>query len=116
MGDAFTSDSTIVPFARRPSAEERQRGELLQELPFEKSVQANSLQVATWDVVEISFLSDERVQVRNGANSETHNYAELGFADDRNGKPNSAWLTLRDLQKGAGSLGRRQKPRRRGLK
>ena len=102
--ETLASASTRVPIATRPSAEQRQRNELLQEMPFEKSVQATSLQVATWDIVEISFLSDERVQVRNGAKSETHNYAELGFADDRNGKPNSAWLTLRDLAQGRGII------------
>ena len=50
-----------------------------------------------WNSIEISFLSDERVQIRNGTQSETCNYAELGFMDRRNEKPNSAWLVLREL-------------------
>jgi hypothetical protein len=54
-----------------------------------------------WDAIEITFLSDERVQIRNGANTETRNYAELEFADLRVGrgkpKPNLAWATLRAM-------------------
>jgi hypothetical protein len=54
-----------------------------------------------WDAIEITFLSDERVQMRNGANTETCNYAELGFADHRvkqgKPKPNLAWVTLRAM-------------------
>ena len=50
---------------------------------------------ADWQDIEVSFLSDERVQIRNGARSESRNYAELGFGDGRNGKPNQAWVTLR---------------------
>jgi hypothetical protein len=52
---------------------------------------------STWDTVEISFLSDERVEIRSGSSTETRNYAELGFEDRRNGKPNKAWVTLREL-------------------
>jgi hypothetical protein len=55
----------------------------------------------SWQGIEILFLSDERVQVRNGTNTETHNYAELGFADRRvrhgKPKPNQAWMTLRAM-------------------
>jgi hypothetical protein len=51
----------------------------------------------SWQAIEISFLSDERVQICNGASTETHNYAELGFADRRNGKPSQAWVTLRAM-------------------
>jgi hypothetical protein len=52
---------------------------------------------ATWEAIEVSFLSDHRVQIRNGTNAETLNYGELGFADRRakQGKPNRAWVTLR---------------------
>jgi hypothetical protein len=56
---------------------------------------------ASWDAIEISFLSDERVQIRNGAKTETRNYAELGFSDRRakggQPKPNIAWVTLRAM-------------------
>jgi hypothetical protein len=59
---------------------------------------------ATWDAIEISFLSDERVQIRNGANSETRNYAEFGFADGRSNKANQAWETLRALAEQGGII------------
>jgi hypothetical protein len=56
---------------------------------------------ADWDAIEISFLSDERVQISKGRNTETRNYAELGFADRRakgsQPKPNLAWATLRAM-------------------
>jgi hypothetical protein len=59
---------------------------------------------ADWNAIEISFLSDERVQIRNGTKTETCNYGELGFADRRNGKPNQAWLTLRALAQTRGII------------
>jgi hypothetical protein len=59
---------------------------------------------ADWNAIEISFLSDERVQIRNGAKTETCNYGELGFADGRTGKPNQAWLTLRALAQTRGII------------
>jgi hypothetical protein len=56
---------------------------------------------ANWQAIEISFLSDHRVQIRNGTNTETRNYGELGFADRRakqgKPKPNQAWVTLRAM-------------------
>jgi hypothetical protein len=56
---------------------------------------------ARWQDIEISFLSDERVQIRNGTKTETCNYAELGFADRRakRGKPKAkqAWIALRAM-------------------
>jgi|SRR5581483_2100096 len=63
---------------------------------------------AAWNDVEISFLSDERVQIRSSKGSQTCNYGELGFADGRDGKPASAWITLRALAQGGGIL--RQPP------
>lgn len=59
--------------------------------------QPSGAEAVTWDAIEISFLSEERVQIRNGANRETLNYAEFGFQDARNGKPNRAWEALRVL-------------------
>ena len=61
-------------------------------------------EAATWDTIEISFLSDERVQIRHGVTSETRNYAEFGFADGRSGKPNQAWVTLRALAEQGGII------------
>jgi hypothetical protein len=50
-----------------------------------------------WEQIEIIFLSDERVQIRNGKSIETRNYAEFGFQDGRSQNPNRAWETLRRL-------------------
>jgi hypothetical protein len=58
----------------------------------------NASAATSWDAIEISFLSDNRVQiVCSGKSIETLNYAEFGFADRRSKKPNSAWVTLRLL-------------------
>jgi hypothetical protein len=60
--------------------------------------------ISAWEELEISFLSDERVQLTVGVHTETRNYAELGFDDGRNHKPNSAWETLRSLAEQGGTL------------
>jgi hypothetical protein len=56
---------------------------------------------AKWEDIEICFLSEYRVQIRNGTNTESGNYDELGFADRRakrgDPKPNQAWVTLRAM-------------------
>jgi len=60
---------------------------------------------AKWEDVEITFLSDHRVQIRiNGKLEEPANYAELGFDDGRSQNPNKAWLTLRSLAENRGVL------------
>jgi hypothetical protein len=59
--------------------------------------QLSTAQEAAWEAIEIVFLSDERVQIRNGGNRETRNYADFGFADGRNENPNQAWKILRAL-------------------
>jgi hypothetical protein len=45
----------------------------------------------SWQDISTIFLSDERVQVKCVDRLETLNYGELGFADGRTGKPDSAW-------------------------
>ena len=67
----------------------------------------------SWQAIEISFLSDERVQIRCGPQIETRNYGELvGFADRRNGKPNQAWVMLRAMAEAKGLI---RVPRRRAV-
>jgi len=68
------------------------------------SAQSSGAGTATWDTIEISFLSDQRVQIRNGTNSETLNYAEFGFKDGRTGNPNRAWETMRALAQRCGVI------------
>jgi hypothetical protein len=62
----------------------------------------------SWDEIEISFLSDERVEIRTCGQPKTYNYGELGLADHRGGKrggkPNLAWATLRTLAESDGIL------------
>src|ERR1035438_3061118 len=59
----------------------------------------------SWQAIEISFLSDERIQIRCGPQIETRNYGELvGFADRRNGKPNQAWVMLRAMAEAKGLI------------
>lgn len=64
-----------------------------------------------WDKeVSIIFLSEERIQVKRGDQFSTMNYAEFGFEDKRNGKPDQAWVLLRAMAENKGVL---QKPERR---
>jgi len=57
-----------------------------------------------WEDIEISFLSDERIQLKAPGLTKTFNYAEFGFEDGRNKKPNGAWITLRALAENRGIL------------
>src|SRR5579885_275436 len=58
-----------------------------------------------WDKdVSIIFLSEERVQVKCGDEYSTMNYAEFGFEDKRNGKPDQAWVLLRAMAENKGVL------------
>jgi hypothetical protein len=58
----------------------------------------------SWGDIEISFLSDERVQIKRAKQTETRNYGEMGFEDGRNGKPRQAWLVLRTLAESNGII------------
>jgi hypothetical protein len=61
----------------------------------------------SWREIEIAFLSDERVQIScGGRERKTYNYSELGFEDRRNGKPNSAWVMLREMANLNGNIPR----------
>jgi len=57
-----------------------------------------------WEDIEICFLSDERVQIATGESFETRNYAEMGFANQKNGKPRLSWIVLRELAKSHGVM------------
>jgi hypothetical protein len=57
-----------------------------------------------WENINISFLSDERVQVEVDRQVETRNYVEMGFEDKRSGKPNQAWGLLRALAVAGGVI------------
>jgi hypothetical protein len=59
---------------------------------------------SAWEDIEISFISDERVQVKVGAKVQTFNYDEMGFRDRRTGKPNEGWGLLRALARADGVI------------
>ena len=57
-----------------------------------------------WEDIEICFLSDERVQITMGTQTETRNYAEMGFGSKKNGTPVLAWNTLRTMAEAGGRI------------
>ena len=57
-----------------------------------------------WAQINITFISDHRVQIVVGESRENANYGELGFAEARNGNPKAAWETLRTLAERNGVL------------
>src|ERR1039457_6616681 len=64
---------------------------------------------ATWKDVSITFISDFRVQIAVLGVTDTRNYAEMGFADNRGAqgqKPIAAWLCLNLLAQNAGTIKR----------
>lgn len=61
-------------------------------------------QAEKWEEIEISFLSDERVQVTIGTHMESRNYDEMGFASKKNGTPVLAWKTLRVMAEAGGVI------------
>ena len=65
---------------------------------------SSEIRPKSWSEIEISFLSEHRVQIRDDTHIETRNYAEFGFEDGRSKKPNLAWETLRALAEQEGIL------------
>jgi hypothetical protein len=61
-------------------------------------------QASKWEDIEISFLSDERVQITIGAQRDTRNYDEMGFANKKDGKPVLAWQVLRTMAEAGGVI------------
>ena len=65
---------------------------------------------ATWQTIEIRFLSDFKVQIHIGGKAgEVLNYGELGFADGRlqggaEPNPNRAWCILRAMADKRGTI------------
>ena len=63
-----------------------------------------TLKVVDWPDIEISFLSDFKVQIRSGQQTEAFNYADLGFNDKRRDQPKRAWELLRFLAESNGMI------------
>jgi hypothetical protein len=94
---ATTTEPTL------PELSERQAGERVVK-EEEQAPPAPPVAGGKWEEIEISFISDERVQIRRGKKTQTLNYAEFGFADGRSGNPNQAWPVLRRLAERHGSI------------
>ena len=58
----------------------------------------------SWDEVRIKFLSDERLQIWVGDQTQNRNYSGMGFEDRRNGTPNESWKFLRQLAEEGGFI------------
>jgi hypothetical protein len=95
------SSSAALP---QPPASQPVHEETVIEPEGETPCQSSGVQEPAWETIEIVFLSDERVQICNGVNRETRNYAEFGFADGRNENPNQAWIMLRALAEQEGVI------------
>jgi hypothetical protein len=57
-----------------------------------------------WEDVIISFISDHRIQISIASEHETRNYTEMGFADQRNGRPSKSWTVLLTLARNEGMI------------
>jgi hypothetical protein len=59
-----------------------------------------------WEDIEIRFTSEDRIQITVVGKSDnpTYNYEEFGLFDRRNRRPNLAWITLRSLAEGRGTM------------
>jgi hypothetical protein len=65
---------------------------------------------AQWPDISIRFTSDLRLQIDFGQMTETRNFEEMGFADQRGGekvRPRRAWAMLLRLAKRGGRIGTR---------
>ncbi len=90
------ADSTREAFMK-PAAGRDQKQDNAEQQP--------ELAPKSWQELEIAFLSDERVEICCGGTSrKTYNYAELGFQDRRNEKPNRAWVMLREIARKTGTM------------
>src|SRR5262249_16951281 len=59
---------------------------------------------SSWADIKIIFLGDQRVEIVIHDEHYNLGYAEFGFEDRRSQKPNSQWLTLREIAKAGGTI------------
>jgi hypothetical protein len=52
-----------------------------------------------WSKIEIKFIDANTVYMKAGQKTATADYESLGFRNDKNGKPNTAWHFLFELAK-----------------
>lgn len=58
----------------------------------------------TWDSVIIKFLTPERVSIIFGGKTHEADFREMGFEDQRSGRPNNQWVLLQSLAEKGGSI------------
>jgi hypothetical protein len=68
-----------------------------------RNIPPDSARPLKWQEIEIVFISEERVRISSNGIHQTYNYIEFGFEDKRNGTPNEAWVTLREMAKNNGT-------------
>jgi hypothetical protein len=96
---APTSKTTVAPAGRAlaiPAVDHANAGPVRLRKP--------EAQAVNWEDIEVSFLSEERVQISIGPQGETRNYEEMGFGSKKNGSPVLAWAALRILAEGGGVI------------
>ena len=57
-----------------------------------------------WKSIIIQFLNPNRVSISVGKYQHETNYADMGFSDGRNSKPNQQWVFLRTLARIGGEM------------
>ena len=62
--------------------------------------------IVSWKDLKITFISDERIQIKFNDKTLTLNYTEFGFDDRRTGRPNSSWQVFRYLAENGGAVRR----------
>lgn len=55
-----------------------------------------------WGKIEMRFINENTVYIKAGQKTATADYESLGFRNDKNGKPNTAWKFLFELAKNNG--------------
>jgi hypothetical protein len=63
-----------------------------------------------WSKITIRFITDREVYISVEDESKQANYESLGFSNDKEGKPNLAWVFLFNLAKNNGETSPLQKP------
>jgi len=62
--------------------------------------------VSSWQDVKISFFNEHSVEITAGSATVIRDFASLGMAHKRSGKPTLAWVTLHELAKANGLISR----------
>ena len=64
---------------------------------------------ATWEEVQITFITERDVAIRANGQTENKSYIDMGLADKRRGLPNKQWEMLYELAAGGGNIPRKSR-------